>query len=104
MEDMESKEGEILALKEKLEKANSLKEEMENKQEEILVLKDKLGEAKTTLLVRTTLLNFSREKFEEQQQELKSYKRLFGDLSAAVVLPQTPCVGSFLKKRGGGIV
>ena len=54
----------------------ALKEEIESKQGEILTLKDKLQGAKTTLL---DFQNRSREKFEEQQQELESYKSKMED-------------------------
>ena len=44
---------------------------MESKQGEILALKDNLQRAKTALLGHQ---NRSREKFEEQQKEMESYK------------------------------
>jgi uncharacterized protein Veg len=62
------KDLEILALKNEIQRSNALKEEMESKQGEILSLKDKLQGAKTALF------NFHIEKFEEQQKELDSYK------------------------------
>jgi chromosome segregation ATPase len=72
---MESKQGEIVALKnekgEILAQQNEIQRSNSLKHLEILALKDKLQESRTTLL---DFQNRSKEKFDEQQQELESYK------------------------------
>ena len=62
---MESNHGEILALQNEIQRSNSLKDL------EILALQDKLQETRTTLM---DFQNRNKEKFEEQEQKLKSYK------------------------------
>jgi hypothetical protein len=67
-EEMESKQGEIVALKneqgEILDQQNEIQRSNSLKDLEILALKDKLQEARTTLL---DFQNRSKEKFDEQQ-------------------------------------
>ncbi len=46
-EELESNQGEIVEVKNEIQRSNSVKEEMESKQGEILALKDKLQESKT---------------------------------------------------------
>ena len=65
-----------------------LKEEMESKHGEILSLKDKLQGAKTALL---DFQNRSREKFEEQQQELESYKTKMEEYKDETVILKDKC-------------
>ena len=82
------KDLEILALKNEIQRSNALKEEMESKQGEILSLKDKLQGAKTTLL---DFQNRSREKFEEQQQELESSKTKMEEYKDETVILKDKC-------------
>ena len=70
-EEMESKEGELLELKNDLQGSTALKAEMDSPHGEILALQDKLQGATTALL---DFQNRSRENFVEQQQELEFYK------------------------------
>ena len=70
-EEMESKEGELLELKNELQGSTALKAEMDSPHGEILALQDKLQGATTALL---DFQNRSRENFAEQQQELELYK------------------------------
>jgi hypothetical protein len=67
-ETMESKPGEILVKQNEIQWSTALKGEMHSRHGEMLVLQAKLQGAKTALF------NFHKEKFEEQQKELDSYK------------------------------
>jgi hypothetical protein len=67
-ETKERKQGEILVIQNEIQWSNVLKGEMESKYGDILASEDKLQGAKMVLL------NFQKEKFEEQQKELDSYK------------------------------
>ena len=76
-EEMESKEGELLALKNEVQGSTALKAEMDSQHGEILALQDKLQGATTALL---DFQNRSRENFAEQQQELELYKTKMTEL------------------------
>ncbi len=76
-EEMESKEGELLALKDELQGSTALKAEMDSQHGEILALQDNLQGATTALL---GFQNRSRENFPEQQQELELYKTKMTEL------------------------
>lgn len=76
-EEMESKEGELLALKNEVQGSTALKAEMDSQHGEILALQDNLQGATTALL---DFRNRSRENFAEQQQELELYKTKMTEL------------------------
>ena len=87
-EERESTEGELLALKNELQGSTALKAEMDSQHDEILALQDNLQGATTALL---DFQNRSREKFEEQQQELESSKTKMEEYKDETVILKDKC-------------